>query len=98
MRLLFIAGIIIAVIVYHFFPLSAGSKNSASHVIAAINFHNKAALIVNKPGLIISAADHMTMQDFNKQALAEAEQADITEMNRYYPGFGDHFRDEFIQG
>jgi len=56
MRLLFIVGIVIAVVVYHFFPLS-GAKNSASHVIAAINYHNKAASVGNKPGLIIPESD-----------------------------------------
>jgi hypothetical protein len=30
--------------------------------------------------------------------LDEAQQADIADMNSHYPGFGDHFRDEFIEG
>jgi hypothetical protein len=45
----------------------------------------------------MSKSDWDAITDYNKKALGEAEQADIADMNRHYPGFGDHFRDEFIE-
>ena len=46
----------------------------------------------------MSRLDWDRIVDLNRKALKEAEQADIGGMNRYYPAFGDHFRDEFIRG
>jgi hypothetical protein len=73
-------------------------RTSADHVIAALGYHNKAASIANKPGFVVSPSDWDTIVSYDKRALAEAEQADIGDMNKYHPGFGDHFRDEFIEG
>ena len=36
--------------------------------------------------------------DLNRKALTEAESADVDEMNKWYPGHGDHFRAEFTLG
>jgi hypothetical protein len=99
MRLLLIVGIVIAAAVYYFLPSS--HRNPATHVIAAIDYHNKSAATLNNSGTAISVilqSDWEVITNYNKKALAEAEQADIANMNRYYPGFGDHFRDEFIAG
>jgi hypothetical protein len=79
------------------------SKNSAAHVSAAINYHNEAAVIENKSCVTvvvcpISAAEWSAIYDYDKSALGEAQHADIADMNKHYPGFGDHFRDEFIAG
>jgi len=63
-----------------------------------MKYHNQAAKIVNKGGMIMSAEDANQILELYKKALAEADQADIAEMNKYHPGFGDHFRDEFIAG
>jgi hypothetical protein len=98
MKLSLIVGIIIAVLLYHFVP-SFQKNNTPSHVIAAIDYHNKAAAVGNKPGgLILPESDWIVIIDYYKKALAEAEQAGIADMNKHYPGFGDHFRDEFIEG
>jgi hypothetical protein len=79
------------------------SKDSAGHVIAAIGYHNSAAAIANKAGGTgavgtLSPADWKAIVGYDKKALGEAEQADISEMNSDYPGFGDHFKNEFIEG
>lgn len=84
------------------FVLAACSGGSSGqHVSAAIQFHNQAASITSKIGPIISTIstqDAKSIIDLDKKALAEAKLADIADMNKRYPGFGDHFRDEFIAG
>jgi hypothetical protein len=35
---------------------------------------------------------------FNRKALDEAELADVDELNRWYSDYGNHFRDQFIEG
>jgi hypothetical protein len=49
---------------------------------------------VNSP----SDADWTAIIRDDRAALREAQQANISDMNRDCPGFGDHFRNEFIQG
>lgn len=46
----------------------------------------------------ISQAEWSAIISYDKKALDEAQQADISEMNSDYPGFGDHFKNEFIEG
>ena len=79
------------------------NKHTASHVSAAIQYHNEAAAIANKSCgtgavCVLSPADWDTIYSYDKKALSEARQADISDMNRVYPGFGDHFKNEFIEG
>ena len=79
------------------------SKHSASHVIAAINYHNEEAAIANKSCAsdavcVMSPAEWNAVYSLDEKALSEARQADISDMNRHYPGFGDHFKNEFIEG
>lgn len=38
------------------------------------------------------------MIDYYRQALNEARQVDIENLNRDYAGFGDHYQDDFIKG
>ena len=90
--------IVVAVLAVYLFWPHHSSSYSASHVSAAMKYHNQAAKIVNKGGMIMSAEDANQILELYKKALAEADQADIAEMNKYHPGFGDHFRDEFIAG
>jgi len=73
---------------------------TASSVSAAIDYKNKATLIQNKGGPYqgISEMDFESIKSYYKKALQEAKKADLKAMNRSYPGLGDHFRDEFIQG
>ena len=92
-------GIIVAL---YWSPL-LWSKHSASHVIAAINYHNEEAAIANKScGIgavcVMSPADWNAVYSYDEKALSEARQADISDLNRHYPGFGDHFKNEFIEG
>jgi hypothetical protein len=96
MRIIALIGVLIALVAYFVWPHDGGS--SASHVKAAIEYHNEAARIGNKPGLIMASADAKQRLELYRKALAEAEQANIADMNKYHPGFGDHFRDEFIAG
>jgi hypothetical protein len=81
----------------------ASAKDSASHISSAINYLNEAARITNRSGGtgavgVVSSADWKVIYSYEQQALREAQQADISEMNRDYPGFGDHFRDELVEG
>jgi hypothetical protein len=82
---------------------AAQSKDPAAPIIAAIGYHNNAAAIANNAGgtgavKTISQADWKAIASYDKKALDEAQQVDISEMNSYYPGFGDHFKNEFFEG
>lgn len=82
-------------------PIS--NKHSASHVSAAIQYHNEAAVLENKScgagqPCTLSQEEWNAIYSDDAKALAEARQADISEMNKHYPGFGDHFKNEFIAG
>jgi hypothetical protein len=87
-------------IAWPYFVFFSPSSGSVSHVSKAIEYANKATAIINKGGPYeqISQTDIDAIIDYYKKALHEAEQADVASMNRRYAGFGDHFRDEFIQG
>ena len=76
------------------------SGGTASHISKAIDYTNKATAVINKGGPYqsISQADMEEIIGYYKKALAEAKKADIESMNQHYPGFGDHFRSEFIKG
>jgi hypothetical protein len=82
---------------YFMFVKSGGT---VSHVGKAIDYANKATAIINKGGPYqqISQADMEEIIGYYKKALAEAKEADIESMNKHYPGFGDHFRSEFMKG
>jgi len=77
---------------------------TVQHVMAALNWHNKAAEITNRTnaqGLdvhSVSNEDYAAVLDYNQKTLSEAELADIANMNQWLGGFGDHWRDEFILG
>ncbi|HTV30320.1 MAG TPA: hypothetical protein VMF32_21395 [Xanthobacteraceae bacterium] len=93
------AGILLAA---YLSPFSS-PKDSAAHLTAAINYHNRAAAIANKAGDMgsigtIPESDWQAIVSYDRKASNEAQQADIADMNRHYAGFGDHFRDEFIEG
>jgi len=87
-------------IAWPYFVFFSPSSGPVSHVSKAIDYANKVTAIINKGGAYqqIPQKDIDAIIDYYKKALQEAEQADIASMNRHYPGFGDHFRDEFIQG
>jgi len=87
-------------IAWPYFVFFSPSGSSLSHFSKAIAYSNKATVIINKgrPYQQISQTDIDTIIYYYKKALQEAEQADIASMNRHYVGFGDHFREEFIQG
>jgi hypothetical protein len=93
----------IGILVARYWSPLTPSKNSASHVSAAVTYHNKAAAIANKSGgtgvvSVVSASDWSAIYSYDERALREAQQADISDMNRYYPSYGDHFKNEFIEG
>jgi hypothetical protein len=82
-------------------PVQQAGRETAGHMAAALNWHNKAAEITSRQGTevtTVSREDYEMVRDYNEKALAEAKQADIASMNRFYPGLGDHFQDEFIRG
>jgi hypothetical protein len=69
------------------------------HAAAAIGLSNQAAQLNNTQGQGEFTDEQMApIFPLNVKALAETEQADITTLNKYFEGFGDHFRDEFIEG
>jgi len=79
------------------------NKHTASHVSAAIQYHNEAAVLENKAcgagqPCTLSQEEWNAIYSADAKALAEARQADISDMNKHYPGFGDHFKNEFIAG
>jgi len=84
-----------------FSSINSTRNETSAHVIAAINYYVKSMHIVKKYDGIsakITESDWKKIIDLERNSLAEAEQADIDQMNRSYPGFGNHFREEFIKG
>lgn len=74
---------------------------TASHVMKAIDYGNQAGVIVggkDKEYSIMPKDEADVMFKSYANALAEAEMADIALMNKHFPGFGDHFEQEFIKG
>lgn len=87
-------------IAWPYFLFFSSSGSFVFHVSKAIDYANKATAIINKGGAyeIVSQSDIDAIIGYYKKALQEAEQADIESINRHYQGFGDHFKDDFIQG
>jgi hypothetical protein len=75
-------------------------RGTVSHFNNAIKYSNKATAIINKGGAnqLISQADMEEIISCYKQALTEAKKTDVESMNQHYPGFGDHFKSEFMEG
>ena len=78
-------------------------SETGSHFSAAIEYHNKGVLIFNRVGsenavVKVAQADLEPVIGYYRKAIAEAKLADIDHMNKHYPEFGDHFRDDFIRG
>lgn len=76
------------------------SESAASHLKKAIDYSNLATEINNrgKPYQRMPQQDLDKVIEYYKKSIEEAKQADIASMNRYFPGFGDHFQQEFIKG
>lgn len=76
------------------------SDGTASHIIKSLDYANKATVVINKvgPNQQISQADMEQIINYYKKALAESKKANIEWMNQHYPGFGDHYRSEFMRG
>lgn len=79
---------------------SWGGSQTPKHVQAAIEFKNQATQVLNngKAFSSVSREDFEKAISFFKQALEEASKADISEMNKTFASFGDHFESEFIAG
>ena len=80
-----------ALTVQHFFQ-------SQSYALDAEDAFDKG---VPKSGKLIVSIDQGVIDEamrLKKLALAEAAKVSIEELNDRYPGFGDHYRDEFIEG
>jgi len=77
----------------------AHSGGTILHVSNAINFANKATAVKNRgdPYQQVSQDDMEEIIGYYKKALAEVKQCDIKSMNQRYPGFGDHFKSEFMK-
>lgn len=84
----------------YFLSRDLSLRRTISHVSKAIDYSNKAKAVLNKceSYQIVPPSDMETIIQYRKKALAEAKEANIEAMNRHYPGFGDHFKNEFIQG
>ena len=77
------------------------SYGSISHLNKAIDYLSKSTEIINKSAhyqSIAPADERKEVIGCYKKALTEAKKVDIESTNQTYPGFGDHFRSEFIKG
>jgi hypothetical protein len=74
------------------------TQEDAAHALAAIKFHLEALKIEKAAGPAMPNEDWVMILSLEKRALSEAEQSDVSRMNSWYPEFGDHFKNEFIDG
>jgi hypothetical protein len=81
-------------------PERQPERETTGHVYAALNWQNKAAEIMKRTSgqHTVSKEDYEMVLDYKEKALAEAELADLANMNQWLDSFGDHWRDEFIAG
>lgn len=75
-------------------------KSTIRHFNKSINYRRQAIRIINTGGSfeLMSPEDSEKMLKFMKRALEEARLVVIEIMNRHYPDFGNHYKDEFIKG
>ncbi len=76
------------------------SKSNVQHFEQSIRYVNQATRILNSGESyeFINPDDMDAIVELKKKALAEARLVDIDDLNRHYPDFGNHYRDEFIKG
>lgn len=75
-------------------------KNNVIHFNASIEYSNKSASIINQ-GEDYTLVDSDSMAkiiNFYQQALLEAKQVDINILNNQFDGFGNHYKQEFVNG
>jgi hypothetical protein len=71
---------------------------AAAHVMKALDYANQAVILVNKESPIMQKGESNEMFNLYARSLHEAKMVDIALMNKHFPGFGDHFEQEFIKG
>lgn len=76
------------------------SKSNVHHFSQSIKYANQATRISNSGESyeFINPEDMDAIVKLKKKALTEARFVDIKDLNRHYPDFGNHYRDEFING
>ena len=88
-------GLVVLFLIYSPKPGEA----SADHFSRSMIFLNAATVAANEgeAGAMSAAASSAWIENIRK-ALEEARLADLPSMNKYYPEFGDRFRDDFVGG
>ena len=76
------------------------NKSNVQHFDQSIKYVNQATQILNSGESyeLINPDDMEAVVELKKKALTEAKLVDIKDLNRHYPDFGNHYRDEFING
>lgn len=83
------------------FYLHTMNGDASIHIKNAMDYVNEATVVRTKRGdryHALSKDELDRIHEFYAKALNEARQADIAAMNRYFPGFGDHFKTQFTKG
>ena len=75
-------------------------KNNIEHFSASIEYSNKSASIINQEQnyMLIDSDSMDKIINFYQQALLEAKQVDINILNNQFDGFGNHYKQEFVNG
>ncbi len=80
---------------------SNGGNENLKHFKTSINLKNESTQMNNRLGDASITMDDELLQeiiDKNEQALEEAKKVDIGFLNNRLNGFGDHYKNEFIDG
>lgn len=89
---------------YILIPIAVFNRPSESttmgHFVNSINYANQATRLLNqgKPFTIRNRTELEKVIQYQKQALSEAKQVNLDDLNRIVDGFGAHYENEFIKG
>lgn len=76
-----------------------GGNNNIKSFNQAIDYANEATKIMNNAGYgLLSDTQASEIIRHQEKSFVSARKVDVAELNSVYPGFGDHFRDEFLTG
>jgi hypothetical protein len=74
--------------------------SNIEHFIKSLDYANEATKFINQGQSyeLVSDDDIKKCIDLYRKALTEAKFVDVDKLNAHHPNFGNHFRDEYLQG
>ena len=76
------------------------AKSNIQHFSQSIVYSNQATQLINmgESFELISPEQMDEIVEYKRKAFKEARLVEIEDLNRHYPDFGNHYRDELIKG